>query len=367
MKLLIINNNLMLEGEDKKLYVHNSYGHFLEELSIVSENLIFFQFKGTSKNISLDNYYCLSNNKNIKIIALNQYKTKSISYLIAYCYGIILLFRVDVLYLFFPNNFKYLGFIAKFLKKKLGLYIRGQHGIKTTVPKILYKKSDVVLTVSPGFTKIVNELGGNAFTIYPMISYSCKDIVNNREYKSKKEFKILYLGRIEFDKGLRELLYAIRQIVNGGVNNFHVNIVGDGNNLDEIKNLSASLDINNIVTFMGNESDYNKIKNYYLNSDIYILPSYHEGFPRTLYEAMIFGTPIISTMVGGIPYIMKPNFNCFEIEPKSIDSIYKTIIYILKNYEQIRHIPQNATKSIKEYLSENSLSHSKLIIKHLQK
>ena len=59
----------------------------------------------------------------------------------------------------------------------------------------------------------------------------------------------------------------------------------------------------------------------YRMSDIYIHPSYHEGFPRTLWEAMANSVPVICTSVGSIPLELDNSLDALIIEPRSSNEI----------------------------------------------
>src|SRR5690606_12939960 len=126
-----------------------------------------------------------------------------------------------------------------------------------------------------------------------------KDVVTSRSYTREGIFKVLYLGRITDDKGIKELIYAVNRLKQGGYN-LELTMVGNGGFMSKAKALIRELEVDDIVHLMGAVDDSREIADYFKRSDIYILPTYHEGFPRTLYEAMIFGTPIITTFVGGI-------------------------------------------------------------------
>lgn len=362
MKIIVINNNVMVEKNDGKLYIHNSYAPFLEELASLHEDVLFYQFRLKCKNDMPLMDYCV-NDRNYKVMALKRNHFKIVSYLRAYLCFLFVLPKYDTVYIFYPTNFHYLGFIAKMFGKKFGLYIRGQIGIDSKVSKWLYRIADISLT-EPGLAKTVTDCGGKADTIRPMIKLSQKDVVIDRIYCPTK-LKILFLGRIEFDKGLRELLQAIAKLRDDNNTNFHLDIVGDGNHVIELKQLCSMLSLEELVTFWGNQSGSLNIKRFFTQSDIYVLPSYHEGFPRTLYEAMAYGTPIITTFVGGIPYIMRANENCLEITPKSVDSIYETIKLVLRDYSKMIPIAKNGSKTFIDYLDTHKMTHAVQLTKYL--
>ena len=143
-------------------------------------------------------------------------------------------------------------------------------------------------------------------------------------------------------------------------------IVGDGEALETAKMKVSSLSLNDKVFFCGSVYDPFKKATYYKESDVYILPTYHEGFPRTLYESMIFGTPVITTFVGGIPALMKDGTNCYRIEPKSVNSIVSVCLNVINDYNAAIRRAQTAQIEISSVLSKDRLTHAQLLNKHLQ-
>ncbi|WP_318461170.1 glycosyltransferase family 4 protein [Photobacterium leiognathi] len=116
--------------------------------------------------------------------------------------------------------------------------------------------------------------------------------------KKSQQKTILFLGRAEEYKGifiaidafiiLKEIFPDLKLVVAGG-----------GSALAHCKSKVISEGISNVV-FLGTIHG-REIAEAFTNADLYILPSYSEGMPTSLLEAMAFGLPIISTPVGGIP------------------------------------------------------------------
>ena len=77
-----------------------------------------------------------------------------------------------------------------------------------------------------------------------------------------------------------------------------LSIVGTGPNGDKIRNLISKLGIKNNVRFSGHNTENEAIR-YYQASDIFVLPSYAEGMPNSLLEAMACGLPVIASRIGG--------------------------------------------------------------------
>jgi glycosyltransferase involved in cell wall biosynthesis len=296
--------------------------------------------------------------KGIRIAALKRRKNKIINYILLYLRTIPEIIKSDFIYIFYPNAFKYTAILCILFRKKYGLYIRCENNLEDYFSKKIYKKAFIIFTVSNFFTQMVNKISNRyvAHTIRPMIPYTDKDILWDRDYKEKEDYNILFLGRVAFDKGIEELLNAIKFLKEKNYK-FHLTIVGNGEFMQRSYDLVDKLYIKEIVSFEGAVFDFKLIKDYYSQSDIYILPTYHEGFPRTLYEAMIFGTPIITTFVGGIPSVMKDGFNCKRIEPKSIESIVDGLEYAFSNYTEMIELARNGRNTVAKIVDSKRLTH----------
>lgn len=363
MKILIINNNVFME-QNHGLYVFKTTGEFATELKELGNEVEMFQTRVNSIS-KIHNFNVLD--KGLKITTTKKYNIKIISIAIAFLTCGYRIFKNDFVYIFCPSYYKYLAIFAILTRKKFGLNIRGQKGVDSLYSKFLYKHAKVVFTVSPNFTKIVNSVGGNGINKKPTITFTYKDIVKDRKYTNHDLFTILFLGRIDKEKGLNELLDAIYTLKGNTSKRLHLRIVGDGPDRLLFEKKSHALNIEDCVEFCGAINNANEIKEIYLSSDIYILPTYHEGFPRTIYEAMIFGTPIITTFVGGISGIMIENHNCYRIFEKSSKSICDKIEYVLNNYSEAILIASNASKMIGDIIGPDKLSHSQKLNEFLLK
>ena len=91
-----------------------------------------------------------------------------------------------------------------------------------------------------------------------------------------------------------------------------------------------------------------KIEEIYKKSIIYILPSYNEGMPMSVLEAMSYGLPVISTNVGSISLVVKEE-NGFVVEPGDIELITTHILNILKGNIDIELMAKRNVEKIKRH------------------
>ncbi len=149
------------------------------------------------------------------------------------------------------------------------------------------------------------------------------------------KIELLYTGRIDKAKGLFELIEATSLLIKTGYQ-CKLNIVGweikEGAVVEtQLKNYAEKLGISTDVIFHGKKQVGKELNQMYRKADIYTIPSYHEGFPRTIWEAMANGLPVITTPVGGIPDELTNEVNALFVSPKSSISIKEGVERIIKD------------------------------------
>lgn len=357
MKVVMFYNSALISS-NKDYCVETGTGQFAKELQALGNKVSVFGQMISYEANSTDVYPLLENGLEVK--GVKRLKNKLFLYILLYYRAIVEIYQADFVYMFYPNAMRFSLFFAILFNKKYGIYIRGTDDLVNFESKLFYKYAYKILTVADFFSDYVNGFSPKAVasTISPMIIFNEKDIIEHRVYSQNIEkFKVLYLGRMTNDKGIIELLEATEILVKQNVC-IELFLVGSGEYLEELKSLAADLEITDYVHFMGPVFNKEEIKKYYEIADVYVLPSYHEGFPRTLYEAMICGTPIITTFVGGIAGLMKNKVNCLEIQPKSVDSVAQSLLYAHENYQEMITLAQNAQVTIKNILSTRKRSHA---------
>ncbi len=114
---------------------------------------------------------------------------------------------------------------------------------------------------------------------------------------AEKDHALILVARFHPGKGHRVLLAAMRLLLDAHPD-LHLICVGEGEGLEEIKLLSHELDLAEHLHFVGYQRD---VQAWLQAADINVLPSFYEGFPLTVLEAMASGLPTIASCVGGIP------------------------------------------------------------------
>lgn len=242
-------------------------------------------------------------------------------------------------------------YIAKFFHKKVVWHMHAgrfavfyqQH--RYAVRKVV-NKSDVIIALSEYWKEYFkNEFPTKRVEII-------KNVISApRVHKQQTGyFTLLFLGLLGKNKGIYDLLECIRDHKVEFQGKLKLYIGGNGE-IEHVKQLIKEYGIADIVIFEGWVSGDKKIE--LLNkSDAYILPSYKEGLPISILEAMSYGMPIISTPVGGIPEIVSNGENGYLVEPGNKEDIYKAIISLLNDSDLRNRMGSVSLSRVGEHLPE---------------
>jgi glycosyltransferase involved in cell wall biosynthesis len=161
----------------------------------------------------------------------------------------------------------------------------------------------------------------------------------------------LFLGRLGERKGIYDLIKAIDILINQEhLTQLQFYFAGDGD-VAEVKKIISQLNLNEYVKVLGWADDKLK-KDLFLKVDTVVLPSYNEGLPVALLEAMAAGKIILSTPVGGIPDLVKEGNNGFLVAPGDVNALVQNIIRIYQSPGEMAIISQKNAKKIQaEYNS----------------
>lgn len=147
---------------------------------------------------------------------------------------------------------------------------------------------------------------------------------------------ILYIGRLVKVKGLDLLLEAFAK---AKVSNYKLVLVGDGNQKEDLQQLSNKLNLTDKVIFAGYYFG-NSLYAWYDLANFFILPSRYEPFGAVINEALVYGCPVIaSKYIGAIDFITSNNGKIFD--PLIESDFIKTLEQGCDKYKRKREVPSN--------------------------
>jgi glycosyltransferase involved in cell wall biosynthesis len=161
---------------------------------------------------------------------------------------------------------------------------------------------------------------------------------------------ILFLGLLSENKGVYDLLNVINKNKDKYQDKFTLYIGGNGE-VEKVQSFIKNNDLENMVYFKGWITGVAK-RELFSMSDIYILPSYNEGLPISVLEAMSYGLPIISTNVGGIPEIVEDGVNGLLIEPGNLKQIEEAIDKLIEGKELRKSMGEKGKEKVSVHYPE---------------
>lgn len=152
---------------------------------------------------------------------------------------------------------------------------------------------------------------------------------NNNLYKSEKSYKLLFVGRLTYQKGVDTLLKAVSKLTF----EWELIIYGSGDELGNLKHLSDKLEISDRITWLSGSNPYP----FYKFCDIVVSASRHEGFPNVLIEALSLGKSFISSNCKtGINEISKNQTLGLVFQVDDVNDLINKLIFAYENPEIIR-------------------------------
>jgi glycosyltransferase involved in cell wall biosynthesis len=138
------------------------------------------------------------------------------------------------------------------------------------------------------------------------------------------------------EKGLSVLFESLKLLRDAG-RDYELTLVGDGADRDRLAALARELAIDRHIIFAGYRSQ-EEVGEYLRRSDIFILPSFAEGVPVSLMEAMATGIPVIATNVGGVAELVESERTGLLVPPADSAALAQAIARYQDDHELRRRV-----------------------------
>ncbi|MBC7529006.1 MAG: glycosyltransferase family 4 protein [Chthonomonadaceae bacterium] len=228
-------------------------------------------------------------------------------------------------------NYALLGKRSSHAPIVLTLHGRGKNDSRSPTPA-LWKQTDAIVAVSQFVAEDWKEAGKPIQVILNGVQFSEPQRTREDVRKELGIAEVRLLGmvvaRMDALKGHETLLKAL-SLLSDSLPDFTFCFAGDGDKRGEWEALARSLGIaEDRVRFLGFRND---VPDLLAASDFFVLPSYSEGLPLSVLEAMSHGLPLISTNVGGVPEIIQNEKDGLLVAPRNEAALAKALTCLLTN------------------------------------
>lgn len=332
---------------------------------------------------------------NIRVIELPAPKTKNPS-VIQKAFQFLKVFfviarvtkKVDVSYLFLPSYPSAFGFLAskiygkphivygaddwvtasesmfRWEKDRSSLFYRAYAALNKHMEIAIVRSALFGVAAGGQLIEKYRNLGCTTYPTTPRMTLTRSDIFNRTDTCAGDVIQLVNVGGLIHDKAQHQLLKAFSLALEKE-GRLRLKIIGEGPERDSLMSLAISLGVTDKVEFTGYIESEALLYSHLKAADIFVLSSVTEGFPRVLYEAMCMRLPIISTRVGGIPYLMSDRENALLVDCGDNNALADAIHTLTSSGELRKTVIMNASKTLDkvfDYMDGGQIS--KLLTRH---
>jgi glycosyltransferase involved in cell wall biosynthesis len=209
--------------------------------------------------------------------------------------------------------------------------------IRRRMVRMVFDKCSRVLVLSQSWQRNVRRITANPNV--EVLKNPAPEFTGSFERRGTYNQALLFLGRLGQRKGIHVLLAAMCRL-KSSFPQVELLCGGDGD-LEAIGAELSKLELTNSVKLLGwvTEEDRNRLLE---SCEIFVLPSYDEGVPMSILEAMSAGLPIVSTPVGGIPEVVRQGVDGLLVPPGDSNALANALAQLLHEPELRKRMGRNA-------------------------
>ena len=240
--------------------------------------------------------------------------------------------------------------LAKFFNKRIILHVHGggfkdYYSSHSDFARRTLGKCDMVVVLSDAWADwFRTEVGLEYLKVVPNVipePAKCEIV------KKDDKFHLLFLGLINDQKGIFDLIKAFKthkEQLNGRC----VLHVGGNGQVERFNNEIAANQLEDLINYEGWVDAASK-HNLFCSCDALILPSYIEGLPLSILEAMSYRKPVVSTPVGGIPSMIEDGVNGFLVPAGDGSAFIDRIIYLIDHPSECKTMGEVSYNKINKH------------------
>lgn len=220
------------------------------------------------------------------------------------------------------------------------------------VSRLALKSIGKVIAITPWENSFITKYGASKDKIVNIPNGMGEQFfkkIKNNNFKKKHGIKknlVLFFGRLSFTKSPDKFVEIAKLVLKERDDVTFVLRGPDEGLKEKVKKMIGN---EKRIILLGETRNREEIIEMYQAADVFVLPSYREGLPLTLFEAMASGSPVVATPVNGIPYEIKEPENGFLVKHGDNKKFAERINQLLDDKKLNKKISENNVKKSKEY------------------
>ena len=311
--------------------------------------------------------------ENIELYGINHIESSSkVSRIIRYIYTQILIslklkrisHNIDIFIFFMGADTLVLPMlIAKIFRKKVILVFAGSSSdtLKSSNDYLSYPLQ-ILSRINCSFSDKIVLYSTNLIDEWNLQKYKHKISISHRHFLDFGKFRIIrhiwerdtligYVGRLSPEKGSMNFVHSIPLLLQKN-NSLKFILIGDGSLRESIEKYLQENNLDDFVHIAG-WVQHDDLPKYLNNLKLIVLPSYTEGLPNIMIEAMACGTPVLATPVGSIPDVIKDKETGFLLNNNSPESIADNVIRAIE-YPYLANVTIKAKDLVEDEFTINA-------------
>lgn len=240
---------------------------------------------------------------------------------------------------FLPSTFSYLD--RRLLKSLVDIYFSVSQATKQMVFASGFAQLSDIYVVPNAIEQDM---------VKPLLNFDDALTPWNKLQKGSRDFVIMHCGSFIQTKGQHIAIEVIKKLVDKGekVKLILVGMVSQATASKKYYSIILeSIKTYNLEPYVEIVLNQNDVLPYYTKVDLLIHPSYSEGLPRVILEAMAFGKPVVGNAVGGVTDFISDNYTGFLTNFNAVDEYVEIIQSLINDKKQYEFISKNAIALIK--------------------
>ena len=199
----------------------------------------------------------------------------------------------------------------------------------------VFTQADMVITLCSDWETKIREYYPKVrvTTIHNPVDLADNDFVPAKERKNA--LHVIFVGFLIPSKGIADLLQVALRFAQNSHPGVRFSIAGKGEMEEDILNFISEHDLEENISYLGWVSGKDK-EALYQSADVFFLPSYKEGMPMSILEAMRYSLPIISTNIAGIPDLVSEGANGYMLQPGDVEGYYQKLKLLAEDSALLR-------------------------------